>query len=530
MRMDSKFVALFFMVLLIGGPGFPTLSLAEDRPFYEYPGNYRDQVNTLKEKFQTAFGYELVDMDELWKPREIEMMHEAFFQLPESFYGLKGFNALYRLSRFRGGPENIASQEVPAATLPSFQLIYRKREKSYHAYMNDEDPRTEFYNALFYENREDFFNIVHHEMAHAFDLSHGFLTFLEEWITLSHFRPIHQPALDGKADSDFMFTFLNDPEVNTYAPISTRHMPTYSRISPQEDFANAVAGYLHYPYFRYSHPARYAFLKARVFAGKEYFNSGDAAGDYEKKLLEDFDLAARERKWADIRRILTEASRFHAPELEAELVARLEAVAGTGRSPQMDLQLGLSSCYLSHPKALEFRKNLIRQQRLKVDQVLGDSRCRRGARDMFEKTLGKRPLGNLFFFREDGRDILQFMDPVLITAHSRGFHTRYLWRISLEGSTAKPLLRGTHVNVKGGNGSLTIDLQKTADKPAPLPEGRALILEIGAERSHGKTFKTIQSESSNIRFVIQPGFQYEGPMPPKIRVVYPLRPGYSHLH
>ena len=35
----------------------------EKRPLYVYPGNYREEVSRLKEKFKSAFGYELMDLD-----------------------------------------------------------------------------------------------------------------------------------------------------------------------------------------------------------------------------------------------------------------------------------------------------------------------------------------------------------------------------------------------------------------------------------------------------------------------------------
>ncbi|MDH5459374.1 MAG: hypothetical protein OEY26_11745, partial [Nitrospinota bacterium] len=66
------------------------------RPLYVYPGNYREEVNRLKEKFKSSFGYELMDLDEGWRPEEVERLHSAFSRLPENFYHIKGFKGFYR--------------------------------------------------------------------------------------------------------------------------------------------------------------------------------------------------------------------------------------------------------------------------------------------------------------------------------------------------------------------------------------------------------------------------------------------------
>ena len=55
------------------------------RPYFEYQGNYRDQINELKAKFKNQFGYDLVDLDKSWTPQEIAIMQSTFSQLPESF-------------------------------------------------------------------------------------------------------------------------------------------------------------------------------------------------------------------------------------------------------------------------------------------------------------------------------------------------------------------------------------------------------------------------------------------------------------
>ena len=48
------------------------------RPFYEDPGDYRQQINQLKDNFKAQFGYELLDLELGWKPDEIKELTLAF--------------------------------------------------------------------------------------------------------------------------------------------------------------------------------------------------------------------------------------------------------------------------------------------------------------------------------------------------------------------------------------------------------------------------------------------------------------------
>ena len=71
------------------------------RPLFVYPGNYREKVSRLKEKFKSAFGYELMDLDEGWRPEEIERLHNAFSRLPENFYWIEGLKGFYRAAQLQ---------------------------------------------------------------------------------------------------------------------------------------------------------------------------------------------------------------------------------------------------------------------------------------------------------------------------------------------------------------------------------------------------------------------------------------------
>ena len=55
------------------------------RPFYQYKGDYGEEVVAKKFKFKSAFGYNLIDMGRNWSPIEIDVLHAAFEQLPAGF-------------------------------------------------------------------------------------------------------------------------------------------------------------------------------------------------------------------------------------------------------------------------------------------------------------------------------------------------------------------------------------------------------------------------------------------------------------
>ncbi|MFQ5449173.1 MAG: hypothetical protein ACE5E9_01010 [Nitrospinaceae bacterium] len=531
MKFYGKYIVPGFMLLALYGFQLPSANESSDkpkRPFYEYPGNYGDEVLQLEKKFKSEFGYDLVEFGEAWRPDQIKRLHAAFAELPPAFFHLKPLKALYRLSRFVAGSGMPSPEEVPAATLPKFMTLYDFKERAYKVYVGKGDLRVEFYNPLFYEKMENLKNIIQHEMGHGFDMAKGLLSFSPEWISISKFHIIHLPAMDGKPDSDFLFTLLNDPGVDNYAPIALRHLPTYSRQNIQEDFANSVTAYMHYPYFRYTHPARYRFMKERVFAGKEYFPAIGEAEGFRGKVLADFREALEKKEWDRVRGIILEVSRGYYPEVDEEMVLGLREVLGGDPSPEKDLKLGLASCFLLDPGALELRRDLGRQKRVEIKKFLKNERCFRVGRSNFQKNLVKWAPQNVFFFREKGRDTLQFLDPVLGVAHARGYKTQYSWKIFLQGGETRPLARGNLTLTDGGPGSVKVDLKKSAEKDFVLPPGRPLVLELGAKRIHSRRFNIFDSAPARIHFVVQPWFKYQGPDEPRIRVIYPLGSSYQH--
>ena len=131
---------------------------------------------------------------------------------------------------------------------------------------------------------------------------------------------LHIYALNGNRESDSLYALVNDHQVDNYAPVSTRHLSTYSRQNPQEDFANSVTAYIHYPYFRYTHPSRYKFLKKHVFDGKEYFSSDPEIKKFKKKVNTDLENALEKGAWSDVQNIFIELSRGYFPDLEKKII------------------------------------------------------------------------------------------------------------------------------------------------------------------------------------------------------------------
>ena len=191
-------------------------------------------------------------------------------------------------------------------------------------------------------------------------------------------------------------------------------------------------------------------------------------------------------------------------------------------SREKDKILALSTCYLMQPEGLELRKNLIRSHRIIVKEVLQDRQCFRYARDTFEKQLTIWSPSNLYFYQDGGSSFIQFFDPVLAVAHVRGFITEYVWKIYSEGKDRILLVEGSSVLEKGGNGSIEINLKKSSAGSFDFPEGKILRIELMAKRTHPINFKSLESEKTRVRFVVQPWFSYLGPNSPNIRVTFPL--------
>ena len=493
----------------------------KSRPYFEYKGNYRDQINELKAKFKNQFGYDLVDLDKGWTPHEIAIMQSTFSQLPESFYHLPGVKGFFRREFLSDSENDSDLGDIPAATWPKFRLVYRNSIKSHVVEINDDPLRIEFYNSLFDEDKDVIINIIQHEMGHIFDISKEFLSLKNEWLELTKFQVIHFPPLDAKSGDDFLFILINDSNSTQYAPVSTRHMSTYSRQNPQEDFANSVAAYIHYPYFGYSHPKRYAFLKNKVFIGKEYHKVDESIGSYQKKIRQELDKALLQNNWEGIVHIAVETSRSRAPKIEQEIIETLRNATSKDLSPGEYIKAVEASCYLFEPEALKFRRDLTLKRKVRVSDVLQISRCFRMGTKVFEEKISKWPMTSLHFSHVKNENFIQFIDPGLLTSYSRGYTTSYSWKISLTDNPKKILSQGKGSTKAPFTGAVKFNLINESKKDFELPEERKLILDLTAERIRPEPFKRLESSLARIQFVIYPWLDYQGPTAPSIKVIYP---------
>ena len=163
-----------------------------------------------------------------------------------------------------------------------------------------------------------------------------------------------------------------------------------------------------------------------------------------------------------------------------------------------------------------------------MQTLLEVRRCGLMSRRSFEREFVLWSMRNIYFFKSKGRAQIQFLDPALPLAGARGFETRYLWRIYYEGSNVH-MAEGSY-HVEGvRSGSVKIDLEKSAVGTLNLPSGEPLIFELGAQRVHPQKFKRLNSKMAKIKFVIHPGFNYDSPRSPRIKVVYPDRPEFKSL-
>jgi hypothetical protein len=92
------------------------------------------------------------------------------------------------------------------------------------------------------------------------------------------------------------------------------------------------------------------------------------------------------------------------------------------------------------------------------------------------------------------------------------------------------MAEGSYLVEEGRPGSIKIDLGKSVVGTLSLPNGKPLILELGAQRNHPREFKKLNSQPAKIRFVIQSSFNYKARNNPVIKVIYPDRPEFEKLN
>jgi len=508
------------------GPVFADDEKPRIRKFYEYSGNYGEQVSSLKEAFKKRYGYALIDGEKDWTPREIERIGEALKGLPEHFYRLKGFEGFLRMAQIDLGPNAKGGEDVPAGTFPSFNNLHNVQTGKYVLRVGEGPLRIEIYNPIFYEDKGLLSEIVKHEMGHVFDMTHGFLSMTDEWISISGFKVFNLPPLDARPDADFIYTLVDEAEQANYSPVSSRQLPTYSRANIQEDFANSVSAYIHYPYFFLTHPERYNYLKVHVFDGKEYFKSNNSAQNFESLVAGEFEKAIQSINWKRAKDIAVEVNRSHYPSLDKKLADILSHKLSESNPGADDIFIAKTSCYLKDPSALSIRQSLARQKRITSDELFKEIRCKQMGRDNFEKNMAKWPPMGLYFYRDKSKaDFLKFMDPVIPVAESRNFSTAYFWKLFIEGSK-QPFAQGSMAAENKNAGSSLIGLQASALQKFQWPENGNVILELRAKRIHRKNLNSLDSDPARIRFKPFEWFPYIGPEKPGIFVRFPLALSY----
>ncbi len=520
----SWFAVGFFSVGMIGSAIAETAPSGEQekpiRKFYEYKGDYRGDIEKQRKEFKESFGYDLVDTTIGWRPDEIKSMHRVFSNLPPTFYKLPGFTKLVRLAAFPSKHRQGSGGRIPAATFPKFTTVYRQALKSHLAVFYDDTFRLEFYDPLFAEDDIDLENIVHHEMGHAMDISKGMLSFSKEWLDITGFSILNLPPLDARPDGDYIYTLKNDPKNTNYAPVSRRHLATYSRENPQEDFANSVAAYIHYPYFKYSHPRRYQFLKQNVFDGRDVIGQGESVTGFKEKLVADAKALVASEKWEDLFQLVAEMGRNPVPEVEQALLPVLVDAVDPSRGDKGLDWVARATCYLNDPGALKLRRSLAADRRISVSEIMKHEQCFRVSKKAFEEDQVKWPLLNLFFFLEDGNPMVQFLDPIGLNAHARELKTRYHWTLRFPKETGQVVLNGSTEGSSPATGSFRLDLKKSAFRLFSLPEGAQLELQVKAER-YNEMGASFFSTPSAIKFVVHPWFPYLEETAQPVKVRYP---------
>ena len=244
--------------------------------------------------------------------------------------------------------------------------------------------------------------------------------------------------------------------------------------------------------------------------------------NYQGKVVVDFETALTSKNWDNVISIAREVGRGYYPEVESELIERLKKNLENSPDSIRDAKLGAATCYFFSPEALEVRRKLIRKKRVPLQTLLEVPRCGLLSLRSFENDFSKWSMRSIYFFKNKGKYKLQFLDPVLPLAGARGFETRYLWRIFYEESNVQ-IAEGVHLVEGVRSGSIKIDLEKSIVGSLNLPTRKSLVLELGAQRMHTREFKRFNSNPAKIRFVIQPGFNYEARHNPEIKIVYPER-------
>ena len=100
-----------------------------------------------------------------------------------------------------------------------------------------------------------------------------------------------------------------------------------------------MAAYINYPYFQFSHPKRYQFLKGKVFGGKHYYPEEEIG--YLEKVTLDFQKAIESKNWEKVIAVSREVARDYHPEIEKKLILQMENEIKNAPDSVRDLKFAL---------------------------------------------------------------------------------------------------------------------------------------------------------------------------------------------
>lgn len=191
---------------------------------------------------------------QLFSPEEIETIDLAYKKLPGHFNKLKTLDKLRRMPDGYGSPR---SPNAAAYASPGFKS----------SYYTDEGEIV-FISSAFTQDNTWAASVAVHELAHHLDFSKPGKTYAgyseaDEFLKLSGWKmeKTYKTDKNGKKVLE---------EKWSHAP-DKKFVRDYAGTEPAEDFAEAVAYFIYEPnLLRQTDPAKYDFIKNKIFAGKEY--------------------------------------------------------------------------------------------------------------------------------------------------------------------------------------------------------------------------------------------------------------------
>lgn len=192
---------------------------------------------------------------QLFSQQEIETIDLAYKRLPSNFNKLK---TLDRLKRMPDGYKSPRSPNAAAYASPGFKS----------SYYTDEGEIV-FISSSFDQDNTWASSVAVHELAHHLDFSKpGGKTYAgfsetDEFLKLSGWK-LQKSYTTDKSGKKVLQEKWTRPE-------DKKFVRDYAGSEPAEDFAEAVAYYIYEPHLlRQTDPAKYDFVKNKVFAGKEF--------------------------------------------------------------------------------------------------------------------------------------------------------------------------------------------------------------------------------------------------------------------